>query len=118
MKKQDRSLYTAQDWKNNFILRKRKYYLDFPRGKSSDIKHEMIELDGKIGHKIVMSIQGLFIYRYEPTYLVYQAIYDIEGIGYVSAKGGNGMYQLFVEDFSVDRSIAFWVSVYICFLRG
>ena len=56
-----------------------------PRGNSSGVKPKMIELDRNIGHKSVMSICELFIDRYEPYHLLYQAIHDMEGIGDASA---------------------------------
>ena len=77
-----------------------------PRGKSSDVKPKIIELDKNIGHKIVMSISGLFIDIYEPAHIVCQEISDMEGTGYTSAEGGDGMGQLFVADISVDGAAA------------
>ena len=105
-KKQDRSLYTVQDWKNYLIVGKRKDDPVLPRGKSSDVKPKMIELDRNIGHKIVMSIRELFIGRDEPVHLVYQVIHDMDGIGDGSAEGPNGMGQLFTAALSVDGSAA------------
>ena len=72
------------------------------RGKSSDIKTKMIELDRKIGHKSVMSICGLFIDRDEPALLVNQSVHDMEGIGDASADGTNVIYQLFIVALSLD----------------
>ena len=77
-----------------------------PRGKSSDVKPKIIELDKNIGHKIVMSISGLFIDIYEPAHIVDQEISDTEGTGYTSAEGGDGMGQLLVADISVDGAAA------------
>ena len=50
-KKQDRSLYTAQYWKNYLIMRRRNYDPVLLRGKSSDVKPKMVGLDRRIGHK-------------------------------------------------------------------
>ena len=97
-KKQDRPLYTAQDWKNYSIARKIKDEPIIPRGKSSDIKQKIIELYRKIGHKSVMSICELFIDRDEPAHLVDQVINEMEEIGYASAEGANEMVQLFAAD--------------------
>ena len=87
-------------------MSKRKDDPALQRGKSSDIKPKMIELDTKIIHKSVMSIRKLFIDRDEPAHLVEQVIHDMEGIGDVSAKGGNGMDQFLVADLSVDGAVA------------
>ena len=54
---------------------KRKYDLDLPRGKSSDVKSKMIELDRKISRKFFMSIRKFFIDRDEPAHLVYQVFH-------------------------------------------
>ena len=105
-KKQDRSMYTAQDLINSLIARKRKDVPVLPRGRSSDIKPKMIELDRNIGHNSFMSIHELFIDRDEPDHLVYQVIHDMEGIGDTSAEGANGMGQLFTAVFLVDGSAA------------
>ena len=69
-KKQDRSMYTAHDWENDLIVGKRKDDPVIPRGKSSDFKLKIIELDRKIGHNSVMSICEFFIDRDEPDQLV------------------------------------------------
>ena len=50
-------MYTAQDWVNYFIVRKRKYYPVLPIVKLIDVKPKMIELDRNIGHNIVISIR-------------------------------------------------------------
>ena len=105
-KKQDISLYNAHDWTNDFISRKRRDEPILPIVKSSDVKPKMIELDRKIGHKSVMSIHEFFVDRDEPYHLVYQEIYDMEGIREASAEGGNGMDQLFEADLLVDGSAA------------
>ena len=55
----------------------------------------MIELDRKIGHKIIMSIRKLFMDRDEPAYLAYQEINDMEGIRDAISEGNNGIDQLF-----------------------
>ena len=94
-KKQDRSMYTAQDWANYLIVRKRKYDPVLPRGKSSDVKPKMIELDRNIGNKRVMSVRKLFIDRDDPDHLLDQVIRYMELIGYTSSEGANGMDQLF-----------------------
>ena len=99
-------MYTAQDWANYLIVRKRKDDPFLPRGKSSDVKPKMIELDRNIGHNSVMSIREFFIDRDEPAHLVDQVIHDMEGIGDTSAEGGNRMGQLFAAAFSVDGSAA------------
>ena len=80
-KKQDSSLYTAQDWENYLIMIKRKNDPALPRGKSSDVKTKMIELDRKIGHKSVMSIYEFLIDRDDLAHLVDQAIHYMEGTG-------------------------------------
>ena len=64
-------MYTAHDWANYLIVRKRKDDPVLPRGKSSDVKPKIIELDRKIGHKSVMSIRELSIDRDEPAHLLY-----------------------------------------------
>ena len=64
-----------------------------PRGKSSDVKPQIIELDREIGHNRVMYICEWFIDRDEPAHLVDQVIHDMEGIGYTSAEGANWMGQ-------------------------
>ena len=87
-RKQDRSLYTAHDWKNYLITRKIKYGPVLTRGESSYDKPKMIELDRNIGHKSVMPINELFIDRDGTAHLVYHALHDMEGIGYASAEGG------------------------------
>ena len=94
-KKQDRSLYTAQDWTDYLIVRKRRDNPALPRGKSSGFKPKIIEPDSKIGHKSVMSIHEFFIDRDALAHLVDQAIHDMEGIGGASAVGANSMDQLF-----------------------
>ena len=99
-------MYTAQDWKSYLIVRKRNDDPVLPRGKSSDFKPKMIEVDRNIGHNSSMSICGFFIDRHEPAHLVDQVIHDMEVIGDTSAEGGNRMGQLFAEAFSVDGSAA------------
>ena len=101
-KKQDRSLYTAQDWKKYLIVSKKKDDPVLPRGKSSDFKLKMIELDRNIGHKSVMSIHELFIDRDDPAHLVDHVIHDMKVIGDASAEGENGMVRLFASSLSVD----------------
>ena len=88
------------------IVRKRKDDPVLPRGKSSDVKPKMIELNRKIGHKSVMSIREFFIDRDETAHLVDQVIHYMEGIGHASAEGANGMGQLFAAALSVDGSSA------------
>ena len=78
----------------------------------------MIELYRKIVHNSVMSIREFFIHRYEPAHLVDQVIHEMEGIGYRSAEGDNGMGQFFAAALLVDGSIALWVSVYMNFPHG
>ena len=63
-------------------------------------------MDRKIGHKSVMSISKLFIDRYEPDYLVDQAIHDMEIIGDAIFEGANGIGQLFAMALSVDGAAA------------
>ena len=99
-------MYTAQDWANYLIVRKRKDDPVLPRGKSSGVKPKMIELDRKIGHNTVISIHELFVDRYEPSYLVDQAIHDMEWIGDISSEGANRMGQLFAAALSVHGSAA------------
>ena len=77
------------------ITRRRKDNHILPRGESCDAKPKMIELDRKIGHKIIMSIRKLFMDRDEPAYLAYQEINDMEGIRDAIAEGNNGIDQLF-----------------------
>ena len=101
-KRQDRSIYTPQDWSNYFIVTKRKDVPIFPRDKSSDFKPKMIELDSKICHNSVMSILEFFIDRDEPAHLVYRVICDKEAIGDTSDEVANRMGQLFTTAFSVD----------------
>ena len=97
-------MYTAQDWEKYVIVRKIKDDPVLPRGKSSDVKPKMIELDRNIGHNSVMSIREFFIDRDEPAHLVDQVIHDMEVIGDTSAEGANGMGQLLVAAFLVDGS--------------
>ena len=99
-------MYTAQDWANYLIVRKRKDDRVFPRGKSSDVKMKMIELDRSIGHNTVMSIHEFFIGIDEPAHLVDQVIHVMEGIGDTSAEGANRMGQLFTAALSVNVSAA------------
>ena len=101
-KKQDRYLYTAHDWTNSLIVRKRKDDPVLPIVKSSDVKPKIIELETKIGHKSVMSIREFFIDIDETAHLVDQAIHDMELIGDASADGANGMGQLFATDLLVN----------------
>ena len=88
------------------IARKIKYHPVLPRGKSSDVKPKMIELDRKIGHNSVMSIRELFIDRDDPAHLVDQVIRDMDRIGDTSAYGANRMGQLLVAVLSVNGSAA------------
>ena len=111
-------MYTAQDWENYLIARKRKDDPVFPRGKSSGVKTKMIELDRNIGHNSVMSIREFFIDRDEPAHLVDQVIHDMEWIGDRSAEGANRMGPLLMAALSVDGSAVLWVSVYMTFLHG
>ena len=91
---------------------------DTQRGKSSDVKPKMIELDRKIGNKSVMSIWKLFIDRYELSHLVDQTIHEMEGIGDASSEEASGMDQFFAAALLVDVAVTLWVSVDICFLHG
>ena len=88
------------------IVRNRKDEPVLPRGKSSDVKPKIIELDRKIGHNSFMSIRELFIDRDEPAHLVDQVIHDMEGIGDTISEGANQMGQLFVAALSVNGSAA------------
>ena len=88
------------------IVRKRKGDPVLPRGKSSDIKPKMIELDRNIGHNSVIYICEFFIDRDVPAHLVDQVIHDMEGIGDTGAEGANRMGKLYAEDFLVDGSVA------------
>ena len=90
-KRQDRSMYTAQDWSNYLIVRNRKYETVLPRGKSSYVKPKMIELARNIGQNSVISIREFFVNRDELAHLVDQVIHDMEGIGDTSAEGDNRM---------------------------
>ena len=99
-------MYNAQYWENYFIVRKRKDDPVLPRGKSSDVKPKMIELDRKIGHNSVISIRELFIDRDEPSHLVDQVIRFMEVIGDTSADVANRMVRLFAVALSVDGSAA------------
>ena len=83
-------------------MKKRKDEPALPRGKSSDVKPKIIELERKIGHKNLMSIREFFIDRDEPAHLVDQVIHLIEGIGDEIFDGANGMDWLFVADLLVD----------------
>ena len=78
----------------------------------------MIELDREIGHKSVMSIRKLFMDRDEIDHQVDQAVHDMEGIGYTSSEGANGLDQLFTTALLVYGAAVLWVSVYIRFLHG
>ena len=86
-KKQDMSVYTAQDRTHNLIVIKRKDDPVLPRGKSIDVKPKIIELDRKIGHESVISICEFFIDRDDLAHLVDQVIHVMEVIGYASAEG-------------------------------
>ena len=77
-----------------------------PRGKSSDVKPKITELDRKIGHNSFIYIHDLFIDRDEPYHLVYQLIRDMERIGDTSAEGGSRTGQFFAADFSINGSAA------------
>ena len=105
-KKQDRSMYTAQDWENYLVVRKKRDDPVLPRGKSSDFKPKMIEVDRNIGHNSAMSICEFFIDKNKTAHLVDQVIHDMKGIGDKSAKGSNWMGQLFAKKNSVDGSAA------------
>ena len=89
-------MYNAQDWENYLIVIKIKDDPVLPRGKSSDVKLKIIELDRKIGHKSVMYISEFFIDRDDPSDLVYQTINCTEIIIDASDEGDNGMYKFFV----------------------
>ena len=80
-------MYTAHDWGNYLIVRKINYDPVLQRGKSSDVKPKMIELDRNIGHNSVMSICEFFVDRDDPSHLVDQVIHVMEGIGDASAEG-------------------------------
>ena len=84
------------------IVRRIKDDSALPRGKSSDVKAKMIELERMVFHKSAMSICELFMDRDEPAHLVYQRIHDIKVIVNTSAEGYNDTYQLFAESVSVD----------------
>ena len=99
-------MYTEEDWENYLIVRKRKDDPVLPRGKSSDVKPKMIELDRKIGHNSVMSTHEFFIDRDDTTHLVDQVISDMEGIVDTSSDGANRMGKLFVADLLVNGSDA------------
>ena len=99
-------MYTAQDWGNYLIVRKINYDPVLQRGKSSDVKPKMIELDRNIGHNSVMSIREFFIDIDDPSHLVDQVIHDMEGIVDTSAEGANRTGRLFAAAFSVDGSAA------------
>ena len=111
-------MYTAQDWVDYLIARKRKDEPVIPRGKKSDVKPKMIELDRNIGHNSVVYIREFFVDRDEPAHLVDQVIHDMEWIGDTSAEGANSMGPLFTAAFLVDGSAVLWVSVYMTFLHG
>ena len=85
-------------------MRRKKDYPALPRGNSSDVKPNIIEVDMKIGHKCVMAISSFFMDRDDLDHLVNQMIYDMEGIGDSGAKGYNGMDKVFVVALSVDGS--------------
>ena len=99
-------MYTAQDWGNYLIVRKINYDPVLQRGKSSDVKPKMIELDRNIGHNSVMSIREFFIDKDDPSHLVEQVIHYMEVIVDTSAEGGNGMDQLLMAYLLVDGSDA------------
>ena len=61
----------------------------------------------KIGHKSVMYIHEFFIDKDEQDHLVDQVIHDMEGMGYTSNEGVNGMDPLLEAALSVDGSTAF-----------
>ena len=111
-------MYTAQDWKNCFIVIWIKDNPNLPRVKSIDIKPKITDFDRKIGHKSVMSIREFLVDRYEPVHLVDQVIRDMEVIGYASSEGANTMDQLFSETFPVNWAASLWVSVYMWFIHG
>ena len=71
-------MYTAKDWKSYLIVRKRNDDPVLPRGKSSDVKPKIIELDRNIGHNSVISICEFFIDRDDLSHLVDQVIHDVE----------------------------------------
>ena len=63
-------MYNAQYWTNYFIVRRINYDPDLTRGKSSDVKTKLVELDRKVGHKNVISIRKLSMDRGEMAHLV------------------------------------------------
>ena len=75
-----------------------------PRGNSSDVKPNIIDVDMKIGHKPGMAIRRFFMDRDDPEHLVDQMIYDMEGIGDAIIEVANIMDNVFVVDLSVDVS--------------
>ena len=88
-------------------MRKIKDDPDIPRFKSSDVKPKIIELDKNSGHKSVLSICELFIYRDKPAHQVDQAINDMEVIRDASSEGYNEMDQFFMGDLWVDGAVVF-----------
>ena len=96
-------------------MRRKKDDPALPRGNSSDVKPNIIEVDMKIGHKNVMAISSFFMDRDDPDHLLDQAIHYLERIGDTIAEGANGMDHLFMETLSVDGPAALWVSVYMHF---
>ena len=48
-----------------------------PRHKSSNVKPKKVELERKIGHKIVMSIRKFSMHRDEMAHLVDQAVHGM-----------------------------------------
>ena len=66
----------------------------------------MIELDRNIDHKSVISICKFFVDIDEPDHLVEQVIHDMEGIGYSSADGDNGMDQFSTAALSLYGDVA------------
>ena len=71
------------------IVRRGKYEPAIPRGKSSSVKHKIIELDRKFGSQKCHVYSQSFVDRGELAHLVDQAIHDMEGIGYESDEGEN-----------------------------
>ena len=111
-------MYTAQDWENYLIVSKIKDDPILTKVKSSDVKPNMIELDRKIVHNIVMSIHEFFIDRDEPAHLVDQVVHDMEWIGDRNSEGANRMGQFFAAALSVDVFATLWVLVYMPFSYG
>ena len=95
-------------------MRRKKDDPTLPRGNSSDVKPNIIEVEMKIGHKRVMAISRFFMDRDDPDHLVDQMIYDMEGIRDTIAEVANIMDNYFVIYF-FSRWIrhALSVSIYV-----